>query len=204
MGVFKRNYKRPKLWIALTVIAVVVIFLFLYIDSNFFYFSRIEKRIDVLEKVIALDQQAINGNEIFAKEYQDILQKIEQQNEHSIKSVKDILAAGINEAGDILTSGIQEIGNYFRAENVVQDSRPLFKFLTGGIWFLILTLCVPFMKSVFESPGERIAAFVIMLVLTLMVGGICSVMPTIFSPWVNYIGIPIIELIGLGILFSKV
>ena len=108
-----------------------------------------------LKKVIALDQQAINGNEIFAKEYQDILQEIEQQNEHSIKSVKDILVSGIDEAGDILTSGIQEIGNYFRAGNVVQDSRPLIKFLTGGIWFLILTFCVPFMKSVFESPGER-------------------------------------------------
>ena len=80
----------------------------------------------------------------------------------------------------------------------------MIKFLTGGIWFLILTFCVPFMKSVFESPGERIVAFVIMLVLTVIVGGICSVIPTIFSPWVNYIGIPIIELIGLGILFSKV
>lgn len=37
--VFKRNYKRPKLWIFVAIIGCIVILLFPYIDSNFFYFS---------------------------------------------------------------------------------------------------------------------------------------------------------------------
>lgn len=60
------------------------------------------------------------------------------------------------------------------------------------------------MKTIFEGDAEWSVAFVIMLILTVIVGGVCSLIPTIISPWVNYIGIPIIELIGLVILFSKV
>ena len=47
---FKKNYKRPKMWICIGIIAFCFVLLFPYIDSNFFYFSRMEKRIDILDR----------------------------------------------------------------------------------------------------------------------------------------------------------
>lgn len=192
VGVFKRNYKRPKLWISLAIIGVIVILLFPYIDSNFFYFSRIEKRIDVLEKVMSLDQETINENEILSGEYQSILLEIKQQNEHSIKSVTDTITEGVN-----------GIGDFFRAKNSTEDGKPWIKFLTGAVWFIILTICVPFMKTVFEKKGERFIAFIIMTIITLIVGTIFSLIPTILSPWVNYIAFPLMQLIVICILIFR-
>ena len=62
LGIFKNNYKRPRLWIGLGVIVVVFILVFPYIDSNFFYYSRMEKRIQILEKLMDLDEEKINHN----------------------------------------------------------------------------------------------------------------------------------------------
>ena len=52
---FKRNYKKPRLWIGLGLIVFCMVLLFPYIDSNFFYFSRMEKRINILERAMNLD-----------------------------------------------------------------------------------------------------------------------------------------------------
>lgn len=57
---FKKNYKRPRLWICLGLIIFCFVLLFPYIDSNFLYFSRMEKRISILERVMELDQEKIN------------------------------------------------------------------------------------------------------------------------------------------------
>lgn len=62
LALFKKNYKRPRLWIALGMIMFCFILLFPYIDSNFLYFSRMEKRIEIFEKVMELDQEKINSN----------------------------------------------------------------------------------------------------------------------------------------------
>lgn len=40
---FKKNYKRPRLWIALGLIMFCFILLFPYIDSNFLYFHEWKK-----------------------------------------------------------------------------------------------------------------------------------------------------------------
>lgn len=48
---FKRNYRRPRLWLFIAIILFITVLIIPYIDSNFFYFSRMEKRINVLEEV---------------------------------------------------------------------------------------------------------------------------------------------------------
>ena len=53
---FKKNYRKPRLWIGLLIIAFCIVLLFPYIDSNFFCFSRIEKRIGILEEVISKEE----------------------------------------------------------------------------------------------------------------------------------------------------
>lgn len=81
LSLFKKNYKRPGLWVGLGIIVFCIVLLFPYIDSNFFYFSRMEKRISILERVMELDEAKINSNQVYRNEYQSILQEIEQQSE---------------------------------------------------------------------------------------------------------------------------
>lgn len=74
---FKRNYRRPRLWLFIAIVLFITVLIIPYIDSNFFYFSRMEKRINVLEKVMALDEEKINSNQAYIDEYQRILQEME-------------------------------------------------------------------------------------------------------------------------------
>ncbi|WP_251613877.1 hypothetical protein V1225_13800 [Emergencia sp. JLR.KK010] len=74
---FKRNYRRPRLWLFIAIVLFIIVLIIPYIDSNFFYFSRMEKRINVLEKVMALDEEKINSNQAYIDEYQRILQEME-------------------------------------------------------------------------------------------------------------------------------
>ena len=65
---FKRNYRRPRLWLFIVIVLFITVLIIPYIDSNFFYFSRMEKRINVLEKVMALDEEKINSNQAYIDE----------------------------------------------------------------------------------------------------------------------------------------
>lgn len=174
----KMNYRRPRLWIGLLMLAVILMLLLPYIDSNFFYFSRMEKRINILQKVMALDQDVINNNPAYINEYQSILQEMEQQNERSINSVMNNMIYYINY---YIISGAGS-GNV------------IIKFVTGAIWCILITVCVPFMNT-FKSKKDKILAFLIMGIVTVIVGGVCSVLPVIISPWVNYVGIPVLQVV---------
>lgn len=46
-----------------------------------------EKRIEIFEKVMELDQEKINSNQSYYDEYQSILLELEQQRERNINSV---------------------------------------------------------------------------------------------------------------------
>lgn len=50
----KRNYKKPKLWFGILGILVFIILIFPYIDSNTFYYTRMEKRISILHNWMKL------------------------------------------------------------------------------------------------------------------------------------------------------
>lgn len=41
---FKRNYRRPRLWLFIAIILFIAVLIIPYIDYNFFYFFRMEKR----------------------------------------------------------------------------------------------------------------------------------------------------------------
>lgn len=186
MDVFKRNYKRPKLWLAVGIFTFVIILLIPYIDSNFFYFSRVEKRIDILAKLMSLDQTMINSNQAYINEYQSILQEIEQQRERSLDSLTNKFIHNI--------SCLMEMGK--------GEGNRLIKFITGAIWVIILTICVPFMNT-FKKKSEKVMAFVMLVVISAMVGGICSIIPIIISPIVNYVGVPLLQLVIVVIIIIK-
>ena len=92
----KRNYKKPKLWFAILGILVFIILIFPYIDSNTFYYTRMEKRISILEHLTQLDETTINSNPVYRQEYESILQEIQLQRERSVNSIATQLFDTVN------------------------------------------------------------------------------------------------------------
>ena len=183
---FKRNYRRPGLWLFIVIVLFITVLIIPYIDSNFFYFSRMEKRINVLEKVMALDEEKINSNQAYIDEYQRILQEMEQQGERSINSLMNKFIIQMNY--------ITSMGNG-------EGNRAL-KFLSGAFWLLLITVCVPFMNT-FKKRSDKLIAFVLLLIMSGIIGWAFSMVPVIISPMVNYIGVPLLQIIAVIIIVVK-
>ena len=182
----KRNYKKPKLWFAILGILVFIILIFPYIDSNTFYYTRMEKRISILEHLTQLDETAINSNPVNRQEYESILQEIQLQRERSVNSIATQLFDTVNSSW---TTG-KDQGN------------KILKFISGAIWFLIVTICVPFMNT-FKKRSDKLVAFIVMIILSTIVGCIFMAIPIIYRSWINYFVIPIAQLVIVIVLVGK-
>lgn len=182
----KRNYKKPKVWFGIMVFLIFVILIFPYIDSNTFYYSRMERRISILEHLTQLDENKINSNPVYREEYDSILQEIAMQRDRSVNSLVTGLIDGVNTS---LATGKNQ-GN------------KVIKFITGSIWFLIVTICVPFMNT-FKKRSDKLMAFIVMIILSAIVGCVFMIIPIIYKPWVNYVVIPIAQLIFAVALTTK-
>ena len=182
----KRNYKKPKLWFAILGILVFIILIFPYIDSNTFYYTRMEKRISILEHLKQLDETTINSNPVYRQEYESILQEIQLQRERSVNSIAPQLFDTVNSSW---TTG-KDQGN------------KILKFISGAIWFLIVTICVPFMNT-FKKRSDKLVAFIVMIILSTIVGCIFMAIPIIYRSWINYFVIPIAQLVIVIVLVGK-
>ncbi|MEQ2388902.1 hypothetical protein Q5W10_09330 [Waltera intestinalis] len=182
----KRNYKKPKLWFGILGILVFIILIFPYIDSNTFYYTRMEKRISILEHLTQLDETTINSNPVYRQEYESILQEIQLQRERSVNSIATQLFDTVNSSW---TTG-KDQGN------------KILKFISGAIWFLIVTICVPFMNT-FKKRSDKLVAFIVMIILSTIVGCIFMAIPIIYRSWINYFVIPIAQLVIVIVLVGK-
>lgn len=182
----KRNYKKPKLWFGILGILVFIILIFPYIDSNTFYYTRMEKRISILEHLTQLDETTINSNPVYRQEYESILQEIQLQREKSVNSIATQLFDTVNSSW---TTG-KDQGN------------KILKFISGAIWFLIVTICVPFMNT-FKKRSDKLVAFIVMIILSTIVGCIFMAIPIIYRSWINYFVIPIAQLVIVIVLVGK-
>lgn len=168
----KNNFKNPKLYVFLLVILLTVLVLFPYIDANFFYYNRVNDRIDILTKVSEIDVEQIRENEILYKEYTSILNEIEKQSVGSVGSVF-----------------IKE------ADNTVN----LIKFITGGALVWLVALFCLFIKG-FKNWGYRILGFVVFVGLGCVFGLLAKAIPTIANPMINFVGFPVLLIIVIALL----
>ena len=162
----KRNYKKPKLWFAILGILVFIILIFPYIDSNTFYYTRMEKRISILEHLTQLDETTINSNPVYRQEYESILQEIQLQRERSVNSIATQLFDTVNSSW---TTG-KDQGN---------------KILN------------------FKKRSDKLVAFIVMIILSTIVGCIFMAIPIIYRSWINYFVIPIAQLVIVIVLVGK-
>ena len=85
------------------------------------------------------------------------------------------------------------------------------KFISGGILWWLLGIIVLFFYNAFNKEdnkkgknwGTRIAGFILCAIIGELIGLICSIIPTIFNIWVNYIIIPILVLVLMILLLYK-
>ncbi len=186
LGMFRKNYKRPKLWIIVIGLCFIFILIIPYIDANFFYYSRMEKRLAILDQVMKLDPDVIKSNDVFTQEFEAVLNEISYNDERSINSIMKRV--------DNSFTGISKGGNL--------SGNTWIKFFTGALWLIILTLCIPFMDT-FKTKRDKVIAFFLVLIISLIIGFLCINIPIIITPMVNYISIPLLQLVVLIIFAVK-
>lgn len=165
------NLKNPRLYVVILILLLVVLFFFPYIDANYFYYGRVNNRIDILKKMSDLDWASISENEILKKEYQSILAEIEAQPDGSI-------------------------GKVFIKETDPEVIR--IKFITGGLLSWIFAVACFGIKN-FKNFGHRFLAAILIAGIGFLLGVVAKEIPTIFAPMVNYIGFPFLQIIILGL-----
>lgn len=175
------NMNKRKLGIIIIIVIVSVLILFPFIDTNFFYANRIKNRIDILQKITELDMSKINQDKNLKKEYDNIVKEINESDSNYINKVLD------NDKNEHI----------------------LGKFISGGVLWWLLGIVVLFFYNKFNKNnngknfGTRIASFILCVIIGGFIGLICSVIPTIFNIWVNYIIVPILVLVLMILLLYK-
>lgn len=177
------NMNKRKLGVIVIAVFVSILILFPFIDTNFFYANRIKNRIDILQKITELDMDKISQNQNLMKEYDSIVKEINESD-----------------------------GNYInKVLNNNKNDHAIGKFISGGLLWWFLGIIVLFFYNKFNKEenkkgrnwGTRIGGFVLCAIIGGLIGLICSIVPTIFNIWVNYIIIPILVLILMILLLYK-
>lgn len=168
------NLKNPRFYMLLLVVIFVILLLFPYIDANFFYYDRVEKRVNILKEISEIDQEKLKENPVLESEYESILSEISKQKEGSIGSM-------------FITNSTKEVRTI--------------KFVTGAMvsWFVAI-ICL-FAK--FEKFLYRLFGILLFVALGAGIGYIAQLIPTIIQPMCNYIFVPIFEMILLGLLLTN-
>ena len=173
-GLLKTNLKNPKLYVGLFIILIVGVLLFPYIDANWLYYGRVEKRIEILDQISKLNKETISDNPILIDEYNSILQEISKQKDGSIGSI-------------FITESSKEVKRN--------------KFIWGGFLCWILSVICLFIKM--EKSWYKILGFILFGLLGAGVGYVAMILPTIISPLCNYIIMPFLQCILLGMFITS-
>lgn len=182
----KRNYKKPRLWITIALFVALIIWLIPYIDSNFFYYGRMEKRISILKQLTELDMEKIRTNIILQDEYEDILNDIQVQDGRMFTS--------------IITNISNIINDIFKVRP--QESSKWIKFLSGAAWSFVVAFLIVFMDT-FKSIKDKITSIILLISIGVFLGIISAKIPTIIHPNVNYWGVPIVQIVGFVFIMIK-
>jgi len=177
------NMNKRKLGVIVIIVFASILILFPFIDTNFFYANRIKSRIDILQKITELDMEKINQDKNLTKEYESIVKEINESDSNYINKVL----------------------------NNNKNDHTIVKFISGGILWWLLGIIVLFFYNAFNKEdnkkgknwGTRIAGFILCAIIGGLIGLICSIIPTIFNIWVNYIIIPILVLVLMILLLYK-
>lgn len=164
-------------WAIIIICLIVFVLIFPYIDANFLYYDRIEKRLDNLQKLQVIGGYSIDDVPELNEEYQSIIQEISNARERTIT------------------------GN--TGQTNAQSSDYQIKFVGGSIMFAIVGIIGLFSKkknvkltfSLFIK--NNLTIFIFCFIIAAALGYVFAMIPTLGSVWTNAILSPIIQLIIL-------
>ncbi len=172
--------KKAKIfWAVILLIIVLLLLLYPYIDANFLVFSRINKRIDILERITQLDIDKINSDSALQKEYNSVIEEI--------STIQDKSVGTITSRHDT-------------------NNEKVIKFISGGVLFWLVSLVVLFSKNKKDniSALRKIFNNLMSTALCAVLGYFLALMgrsiPTIISVWINAIAFPCIQIAIVGLI----
>lgn len=172
--IVKNNLKNPKFYGFILIAIVVLLLLFPYIDANYFYYNRVEKRIKILKSISEIDESKIELNPILSAEYDSVIEEISKQKDGSLGSV-------------FVTRNSPKVN--------------LIKLITGGILSWAVAFLCLFVK--FDKTWYKFAGLILFALIGIVLGYISTKVPTIINPMCNYIMMPLLQLVVLGILATS-
>ncbi len=172
--IFKDNLKNPKFYFVLLILIVVILLFFPYIDANFFYYNRVERRIQILKEISELEIEELDDNQVLQTEYYSIIDEISKQKDGSL-------------------------GSIFVASSDPKVNRT--KYITGAVFFWLLGIISLFIKQ--EKKSNKVLGLVFFVLIGIIFGMISTRIPIIKQPMYNYICIPLIEIVMVGLLITN-
>ena len=149
-------------WIFIVLILLAIV-LYPIIDANFLYYNRTIKRIEIVQRLVEFDKIKIKENEKIEKEYNNILDDMNNQSNNYISNV-------------------------FREEtNVFKNSA---KFIAGSWIFFLAGIMMLFSKD--NTTGKRfsknnVLGAIFCLIIAIFIGYGCIKIPNIINFVVNII-----------------
>lgn len=167
-------------WAIVIVLVVLVIIVYPYIDANFLYYNRIEKRIDNLQKLVNLTGKPLEESKELNKEYQSIVAEIETAREKALS-------------------------NATNAQDTKRDK--LIKFAGGAFLWVIVAVGVLFAKkkdntSTLKYFINKICSVIVCLGVGSLMGCLFTHIPTLGTIEVNAVMSPIIQLIVIWLIME--
>lgn len=168
-------------WAFVIVALVIGIIIFPYIDANFLYYDRIERRINNLQALVDLTGIPLQENEDLYAEYESIIEEMESAREKALS-------------------------NTTNNKDTIQDRRV--KFLSGaGLWYIVALMVLITKKKTekwsFKKIFNNFCSTVLCLGIGSGIGWVFTLIPTLGLVGVN-VGLTIIlEVIVLWLLIEK-
>ena len=173
--------KRRYFFAALIIIVILGIIIFPYIDANFLYYNRIEKRIDNLSNLVNLTDTPLEENEILYEEYLSILEEMKTARENSLF--------------------VSE-----KAEDSKNDH--IWKFAGGSLLWFILAIVLLFYKKkgeqrTFKQRINNFLSALVCLIFGVTLGCVFIYIPTIGSAELNFVLAPIAQIIVMWLIIES-
>jgi hypothetical protein len=130
-----------------------------------------------------------------------------------LRELQEITVIGFDshpELEYIYNSSVDDLKNFQVTAPILQGaqtnhrSNNAGKFISGAIiWCFFLTYAViSELKKNHKLSGSTIMAIISIIVIGVFLGWVATLIPTIVSPWINYLLFPIIQIIGLIMIFK--
>lgn len=167
-------------WALIVVTIIIGIIVFPYIDANFLYYDRIEKRINNLYTLVQLTETSLQENEALNAEYQSILDEMEAAREKALF-------------------------NATNSKDTEYDYKVKF-FAGAGLWYIvgfILLFNKKNEKISFRKIITNIFSTVICLTIGSAIGWLFALVPTLGATWINAILTIVLQVFVLWLLIGK-